>query len=437
MKMPRRILQEDKAAAKGSFAAAYSQLPDSDNGDYPSISQISMFSSAKVIGVAKGDHGATATNDRPEATMKMPRRVLQEDNGNNSMSTTYSDELEAIGIGHLSTREKMWYKNQMYLLAKQKGEAEAAHPRSPSRVSSRYESNDRSMDHYTEGINKHRHSPKAVHDFDEFESENMYGNMKHCDSRKEVRFRGKDCRRSSQVSYQNDDDTQTNQSSCMFDEDDTCNQSSSFFGDDTRTDQSSSLFHEEDTCTDASERNCDEVTLGSITLGSTTLEDTTMEGESFLTSPDDDTATSYVFELLDDGNKQRRKYKLGVGHNPTSKSKKGMTKAATPSSNKAASTGRRDTVHVPRGRRGKNSRDDADFTDDNVTCPFLPEILEEVSGTYNDAKSALDQVLYAFFVSEDDIDRMADKLRDAKLELAEIYHQQKANESSRGSVHFA
>ena len=34
----------------------------------------------------------------------------------------------------------------------------------------------------------------------------------------------------------------------------------------------------------------------------------------------------------------------------------------------------------------------------------------------------LNQVLHAFFVSSDDIDLVADKLRDAKLELVEMYH---------------
>ena len=143
-----------------------------------------------------------------------------------------------------------------------------------------------------------------------------------------------------------------------------------------------------------------------------------------MNSLDDGSSMSYVFELVDDGEKQRRKYQLGVGQNATtSKLRKGVVKTTSSASEGTTSTRRRVTVHAPPSHRGKSSIDDADFADD-VHCPLLPNILEEVSGSYLDIKSALNQVLHAFFVSPDDIDRVADKLRDAKLELVEMYHDQ-------------
>ena len=57
-------------------------------------------------------------------------------------------------------------------------------------------------------------------------------------------------------------------------------------------------------------------------------------------------------------------------------------------------------------------------------------MLDEVSGTIMDIKSALNQVLYAFFISEDDIDKTVDRIRCAKLELAEMSEDRKENETS-------
>ena len=109
------------------------------------------------------------------------------------------------------------------------------------------------------------------------------------------------------------------------------------------------------------------------------------------------------------------------------------TTSSASASQGTTSTRRCVTVHAPQGRYGKSSRDNSDFADD-VQCPLLPDILEEVSGSYLDVKSALNQVLHAFFISQDDIDRVADKLRDAKLELVEMYDQ--LDERCHG-VHFA
>ena len=68
-------------------------------------------------------------------------------------------------------------------------------------------------------------------------------------------------------------------------------------------------------------------------------------------------------------------------------------------------------------------------------CPnllSLGAIREEVNGTYNDFTQALHQVTNAFVINPDDIDRLADKIRDAKIELGENYARQ-VNERRIGS----
>lgn len=321
---------------------------------------------------------------------------------------------QAVGIDHLSIREQMWYKNQIYLLDKQGGH----HPNSSKggRLATRYESRNRNANDHYQYSDDQRYSPKGVDEFDS--GMNLSKEFKHCDSRsKEVRFRS--------PAHAKDNDTCANQSSTLYGDDD------------TRTNQSSSLFGEDiDTCscldddTHTNQSNFDEVTLGSTTLGSTTQNtegdyDTITEGieTSYLSysSRDDGTSNmSYVFELLDDDDgKQRRKYQLGVGQprgsSKTSKSraKQGTLMADSSKGKDAASASRRRvTVHAPRGRQSPSV--------DDVPCPLLPKIVEEVTGTYLDAKSACEQVLHAFFISPDDIDRVADKIRDAKLELCEM-----------------
>mmetsp|Transcript_20570 Transcript_20570/g.38840 ORF Transcript_20570/g.38840 Transcript_20570/m.38840 type:complete len:534 (+) Transcript_20570:234-1835(+) len=456
----------------------------------------------RVINTANSHHDtgandvtvSTLTNNiRPEATMKMTENLLPVDDEKNS----HDGSLEEVGIGHLSKREQMWYKNQIYLLDKQKREsalntttttrgATSTPDRPPnrSRLSMRYESTDRGMDRYAAGIDKHssnsnsnpKYSPKGVDEEVLFESTNMYKNVKHnCDSRKEVQ---QFCSTNHGRSNQDDDndDMHSNQFSSLFEvfEDDTCTdahtaQSSSLLGlsimdDDTRatrtTMQSSSIFpDDEDDETRESTLDLDDVTLGSTTLGSTTF-DTTLD-ESFMTSLDDATSasmtSSYLFELVDDdddddvnnngkhGRRRRKKYQLGVGQNATtSKLRKGQVKTIAAASRSSSllsssksspnpspsSSRRRVTVHSPRGRFSKNSADESyifasDDTNDDVAlaCP-LPEIIEEITGSYEDVKSSLNQVLHAFFISEDDVDRIADKVRDARLELVDMYHDQ-------------
>ncbi|KAL3765206.1 hypothetical protein ACHAWU_010397 [Discostella pseudostelligera] len=85
---------------------------------------------------------------------------------------------------------------------------------------------------------------------------------------------------------------------------------------------------------------------------------------------------------------------------------------------------RRVTIHSHRGR-GEDEEDFSLF--DGAMCPnllSLGAIREEVNGTYNDFTQALHQVTNAFVINPDDIDRLADKIRDAKIELGENYARQ-------------
>lgn len=392
------------------------------NDDFPSslgrINIVPSSSSHRVIDITSGRSDSVRTN-----------QVLHDDDDGSvgRYEAAYGtggvglNDLHAMGIDHLSLREQMWYKNQVYLLEKQHREQQKSYNSPPRRTSddkhqnSRYESND---DH---------HRSEANRGVDDFESAN--GSSR----KKEVQFRSSSKIQPDQDDHENDTlfdetDTRTTQSSSLFDEDTTLfDESTRYTNDNTRnTNQSSSLFHDED---DASESNFDEVTLESTTLGDTLTENNEGEEVSYLTSlgPDDGTASnmSYVFQLLDEDkykkqiHKQNKKFQSGVGgqrklcNGKTSKQKKasGQRKAAPVIKDRV-------TVHSPRGGRRRSKEE----SNDDIVCPILPAIMEEVSGTYVDAKLALDQVLHAFFISPDDIDRVADKLHGAKLELVDMYH---------------
>lgn len=94
---------------------------------------------------------------------------------------------------------------------------------------------------------------------------------------------------------------------------------------------------------------------------------------------------------------------------------------------------RRVTIHSHRGR-GEDEEDFSLF--EGAMCPnllSLGAIKEEVNGTYNDFTQALHQVTNAFVINPDDIDRLADKIRDAKIELGENYTRQ-VNERRGGGL---
>jgi hypothetical protein len=186
--------------------------------------------------------------------------------------------------------------------------------------------------------------------------------------------------------------------------------SSSLFGSDTQTKQSSSLFDEEYSRIDVSEFS-DNYVEDSTTLGLTTLDGT------------GSTSASYLFELVDEGTKQRQKYQFGVGKNPksSSRTREPLLIPATRQTSEVTSTSCRAPAYKPQRHRRNNTKDDSKSVNDYVVGCSL-KILEELSGTYMDAKLAFEQVLYAFVISPDDIDQISDTLSNAKFELIEMCH---------------
>ena len=134
-------------------------------------------------------------------------------------------------------------------------------------------------------------------------------------------------------------------------------------------------------------------------------------------------AASYLFELADNGNKkQRRNTSFGVGQNlkPYTMPKELLRDVATRHSTKVKTTSRRAPVRDLQCDRRKNPNADSELTNHYG----LNQILEEMYGLCLDAKSAFEQVLFAFFLSPDDIDQISDTLINAKSELVEMCHDQ-------------
>jgi len=61
--------------------------------------------------------------------------------------------------------------------------------------------------------------------------------------------------------------------------------------------------------------------------------------------------------------------------------------------------------------------------DTTTICPIpsITDIQDEANGTYKDAKQAFHQVMHAFVIAPEDIDRMSDTIRDAEVEFKENY----------------
>ena len=217
------------------------------------------------------------------------------------------------------------------------------------------------------------------------------------------------------ASQSQDDDTKQSSGLALISEDDTYTQQSSLFADgDTYTQQSSSLFTDGDTYTKYTNQSSslfpheedqfEDVSLGSGTIG--TFETETMDGIESILTPPPTTSTYRRFEMAEDGRKQH--YQLGVGN-----SKKRASSFAKKQG--TSGSGRRVTIHAPRDRHTEI---------DDAECPYFPAAVEELAGTFNDVKESFSQVLYAFYISEDQVDGIGDKLRDAKVELIELYHDQ-------------
>ena len=233
-----------------------------------------------------------------------------------------------------------------------------------------------------------------------------------------------------------DDDTRTNLSRRLRDDEDssTTQRTTSVLDDDTRTYLSSLLF-EDDDGDDITQHSDTSELFDGVGLDSSAMSgfSTTAETESeslFASLGEDGTTTSmssYVFQLVDDsgggGKHQRRKYQLGVGQNPNLIRKPRLSSKSRRTDNTISTTNTITAWPQRAGsRREKNSTVDANFgeEDDGAECPLIQVFLDEVTGTYKDAKLAFDQVLHAFCISPDNVDQMTDVLSDAKMELLDM-----------------
>ncbi|KAL9178682.1 hypothetical protein ACHAXT_003813 [Thalassiosira profunda] len=173
------------------------------------------------------------------------------------------------------------------------------------------------------------------------------------------------------------------------------------YDDDTRT------YDDTRTCDDDS-RSYDETTLGDTYADDTTI------GESTWASEYDDDTTAYDTK---DGAKFSPGHKKGTVPQPILKSGKGNKKGS------AKSNGKSVTIHSHR----RSASEGDDFALFEGACPQFPglgAITDEVAGSFEDFTTALHQVGNAFVIGPDDIDRMSDKIRDAKIELGENYQRQ-------------
>ena len=168
-----------------------------------------------------------------------------------------------------------------------------------------------------------------------------------------------------------------------------------------------------------------------MTLGET-IDDTTVGESTWASASAYDDESSFATDVgggggTDNQGKYSPGHKKGTVPQPILKS--GLKNKGVKRSDSDA---RRVTIHSHRGR-GEENEDFSIF--ENATCPIpsLSSISEEVSGTIKDLKETMHQVSNAFTISPDDIDRMADKIRDAKIELGENYEKQ-VKERQGGAV---
>ena len=328
---------------------------------------------------------------------------------NNAQAGGFEDEDPSYLPGGVSSQEEMLHKNQMY---------NTPTAGSNSRLGSRYKINARG-DKYAhteddgDGVESPLISPTGVDDFESGWS----SKAKHDNSNKgHTNSHTNNQRQSTTTTDSNitDDElyragagTASVTSKTVEDEDE------SMYDDDTRT------YDDATSCAD------DTTTLGE------TID------ESTWTSYEDD-ATSYTaqskmdeYEVMDekDGGKYSPKHKK-KGNNPKPILKSGLNKGTK----RSDSENRRVTIHSHRGR-GEDTEEDFSLFE-GVGCPTIPSlnaIREEMNGTYKDFTQALHQVTNAFVISPDDIDRLADKIRDAKIKLGENYTRQVKDRQKSGT----
>ena len=327
--------------------------------------------------------------------------------------TSYPEHLPVV-VDNLNMREQMLYKNQMYLHHSQSSNHQASkNKKEKSRIVARYEAEERDDwlvsgdDDYQQApheeesaeevkkskkrwniLKKKVSSPTGVDDFDSYQ-----------DSPKKKDKKKSSTSPSSSPSKSKKKISIVKPSRLSFDD-------SNYQDDDTRTYDDDTRTYDDDTTQYDDDTQYDDTT----TLGGDTLEDTTVGDQSTYASYDDDTYASEGYRRFSPGHKK------GNRPEPILKSGKGGGRGGDEKDD------RRVTIHSHRGRKSRG--DDKDFADTMCPFPSFSDVKEEIRGTCKDASSAFHQVLHAFVISPDDVDRMSDKIRDAKVELAETYHKQ-------------
>jgi hypothetical protein len=183
------------------------------------------------------------------------------------------------------------------------------------------------------------------------------------------------------------------------------------------------------------------------TMGDTTYADDTTMGED--TTYYDDTATMGSATYADDttigestwaSDYSDQDHPSSGRHIPRHKQMKGnMPEPILKSTSRGKKVGgknddaRQVTIHSHRGR-GEDYEESCEIFGEAGACPSISVIREELNGTYQDLTHTWKQVTSAFQISTDDIDRLADKIRDAKLELGEHYTRQVMDRSTAAGV---
>ena len=181
-----------------------------------------------------------------------------------------------------------------------------------------------------------------------------------------------------QMPQRSDSETYTHQSSSLMDATD----STSVYDDDgTR----STFFYSEGGTED--DTNFEDVTLGTL----------------------DTSLASTRYEMADVDNS--KKYKLGFGSTPHTKQRSKDVRRRPRSRS------------PPRRRRDRSYSNDDALSADGITSRCPNPIPDELRGTIEDVSLAFNQILHAFFISPDDIDKMSDKIRDACYDLRELQDQ--------------
>ncbi len=369
----------------------------------------------------------------------------QQQHQNNEESREHDESFETAessvppmlaGVDDLNIREQMLYKNQMFLQKQQRQQMQeqgknSNHVNSDNdgvdgRIGSKYQTEDR-----TDWLVERRREESITRKSKEQQRQIQLAKKKRSQQKqlqKATSPKGVD------QFYDRDNVTSDG-------EDDT-NTYTSNDDDDTRTYGSNSYY--------------DDSQYDETTLGETTLEETTLGESTWASEYDDGTSVGtdrYDSESnVDYQAKYKPSHKNGNVPQPilrTSSSSKHYNnnnnrsgiKPSAMNRQSSANSDRRVTIHAHRGRgEDKDYRShkksssyprssrlsDSDYDAGGAFCPFpsMKEINEEVMGTYKDATSAFHQVLHAFVISPDDIDRVADKIRDAKAELKENYDEQ-------------